>query len=136
MTIPGFSAEVSIYQSTATYFTGSFGSSANGIAVEQAALDNCVLRHLAQDESLAEAYSVCSGFPPPSSEFFGGGGDGGDGGEGVVDWGWGVPSCNWSCSPCRLDDQSATGVSKYCVGHDCQGYITPCEYDENEQAWI
>jgi hypothetical protein len=35
MTIPGFSAEVSIYQSTATYFTGSFGSSANGVAVVQ-----------------------------------------------------------------------------------------------------
>jgi hypothetical protein len=33
MTIPGFGAEASIYQSTATYFSGSFGSSADGIAV-------------------------------------------------------------------------------------------------------
>jgi hypothetical protein len=33
--MPGFTAEVSIYQSTATYFTSSFGSSADGVAVVQ-----------------------------------------------------------------------------------------------------
>jgi hypothetical protein len=33
MTIPGFSAGVSIYHSTVTYFTGSFGISADGVAV-------------------------------------------------------------------------------------------------------
>lgn len=35
MNMPGFTAEVSIYQSTATYLTGFFGSSADGVAVVQ-----------------------------------------------------------------------------------------------------
>ncbi len=35
MNMPGFTAEVSIYQSTASYFTGSFGISADGGGVVQ-----------------------------------------------------------------------------------------------------
>lgn len=35
MKMPGFTAEVSIYQSTATYFASPFGSSTEGVAVVQ-----------------------------------------------------------------------------------------------------
>jgi hypothetical protein len=69
MTMPGFSAEVSIYKSTATYFTSSFGRSVDRIAIGQTA---GILPQLIA----TSGYWRCvaehneAGFPPDLSDFF------------------------------------------------------------------
>lgn len=117
MTTPKFSAEVSIYHSTATYVSSSFGISAAevgpaaGILPQMRATGeywNCVGEH-------REA-----GFPMDLSRFFCAGEGDGSGPSGPRE-----PVCRPSCTPCgTIPGQS--GRWKTCIKRDCEDVTIRC----------
>jgi hypothetical protein len=124
MTIPGFSAEVSIYQSTATYFVASFSSSADGVAlgpvaklipqmIAQSDYWNCVAEH------------VEAGFPMGMSGGFYCRGEEGDPRSGSAP---DLPDlqCQPGCTPCRRV-AGKSGRWKTCTKRNCDDYEVRCQ---------
>lgn len=113
MTLPTFSAEASIYRSTATYIAGSTGVSTDAVAMGPAAV--ILPQLIATGEywnCVAEHYEA--GFPMNMSNFFCAGEGGGEGPTGPQE-----PTCRPGCGPC------INGV-RTCITYDCSDYERPC----------
>jgi len=122
MNMPGFSAEVSLYNSS-RYYVGratsgalaaslGIGVSGDGISVVQPQLRKtdyeCV-----HDCLEAGGGDICHFFCTENVDPGGGGGGGGQ-------------QCRPSCGPCQHDPDSRTGRSRLCIDAKCDDYTKRC----------
>jgi len=121
ISIPGFSAQVSIYQSTATYLTSSFGGSPGGVAVDEAGSVlpqmiatgeywNCVAEHREAGFSMDLSAFFCAG-------------EGGDSGPRGPQEQVCTPGCSKQCGP---SSEGLPGRWKTCIKRNCDDYEVRC----------
>lgn len=126
MSIPGFTASISLYSSSGRYraAVGHSGAPAGTQAVVPQLKRQLDLLLCLQGCSLAGSDPFCAD-TCYRMDHIGASDEHGSGGGGGVGGGGG-PRCRPACTPCRRDLESETGRSKTCVRADCDTTTFAC----------